>query len=230
MRCRSAAAGFKASLFATGLALGFAAALASCGGRSPPPTENAPSLPSAPADELLAPEAFAAIADADARSRAIFMEASKVLLHPRCVNCHPPDDTPRQREASMPHDPPVRRGPDDRGLPGLRCMSCHQEHNVDGTRVPGAPEWHLAPLEMVWLGRTAGQICEQLKDPTRNGGKTLEQIVEHSAKDALVGWGWKPGADRKPAPGTQEQFGALMEAWAASGAACPPSEDTEVSR
>lgn len=222
MRCWSAAAGFKA--------VALAAALAGCGGTSRPPTEIEAPLPSAPADVLLAPEAFAAIADAETRSRALFMEASKVLLHPRCVNCHPPDDTPRQREASMRHDPPVRRGPEDRGLPGLMCLSCHQERNVDGTRIPGAPEWHLAPVEMAWLGRTPGQICAQVKDPARNGGKTLAEIVEHAAKDELVAWGWSPGADRRPAPGTQAQFGALMEAWAASGAACPPSDDTEVSR
>ncbi|PYM55919.1 MAG: Isoquinoline 1-oxidoreductase subunit, partial [Candidatus Rokuibacteriota bacterium] len=37
----------------------------------------------------------------------------------------------------------------------------------------------------------------------------------------LVGWAWNPGADREPAPGTQAMFGALVKAWAASGAVCP---------
>ena len=37
----------------------------------------------------------------------------------------------------------------------------------------------------------------------RNGGKALAAIVEHNAHDELVGWGWHPGADREPAPGTQ---------------------------
>lgn len=192
------------------------------GGKSTPPATPPPAGESA---DLRAPEVFASIADKDERARALFLEASKVLLHPRCVNCHPPDDTPRQRMAMSLHDPPVLRGKDGRGVPGMTCYGCHQERNVEGTRVPGAPDWHLAPLEMAWLGRTPGEICEQLKDPARNGGKTLEQIVEHSAHDELVGWGWKPGADREPAPGTQERFGALMEAWRASGAACP-----EVSR
>ena len=30
-------------------------------------------------------------------------------------------------------------------------------------------------------------------------------------------------ADRTPAAGTQEQFGKLIEAWVATGAACPAS-------
>ena len=64
-------------------------------------------------------------------------------------------------------------------------------------------------------------ICAQLKDRRRNGGKTLPQIVEHMAHDELVGWAWSPGAGRAPAPGTQEAFGALIKAWADSGAQCP---------
>ena len=30
------------------------------------------------------------------RSRALFLEASRVLLHPRCANCHPDGDVPAQ--------------------------------------------------------------------------------------------------------------------------------------
>ena len=82
--------------------------------------------------------------------------------------------------------------------------------------------WHLAPLSMAWQQRSLGEICAQVKDPARNGGQTLEQIVEHMANDPLVGWAWKPGGGREPAPGTQAAFGALVKAWADSGAACPP--------
>jgi hypothetical protein len=39
--------------------------------------------------------------------------------------------------------------------------------------------------------------------------------------DSLVGWAWPPGKGRTPAPGTQAEFGALMRAWADSGAHCP---------
>lgn len=205
----------------TGLGLALASALAACSASSPPPS---PALPP-PADPraLRAPAAFAVIEDEDDRSVALFTEASRVLLHPRCVNCHPDGDSPLQGDEGRIHDPPVLRGPDDHGVAGLECGSCHQDTNLELARVPGAPLWHLAPRSMTWQNRTPGQICEQLKDPARNGGKTLAQIVEHSAHDKLVAWGWSPGHGREPAPGTQEQFGALMAAWSETGAACPPA-------
>lgn len=154
----------------------------------------------------------------------MFVEVSRVLTHARCVNCHPPDDTPRQGDNAALHDPPVLRGPQDRGIPALGCTTCHQDRNAELARIPGAPDWHLAPLTMVWLGKSPAAICEQLKDPARNGGRSLAQIRDHIAHDELVGWGWKPGADRAPAPGTQAQAGALVQAWIDTGAACPNEE------
>jgi hypothetical protein len=159
--------------------------------------------------------------DRAARSRALFVEVTRVLLHARCRNCHPSGDTPLQGAEARPHDPPVVRGPDNRGVVGMRCASCHQDANQQLARVPGAPNWKLAPIEMAWAGKSARQICEQLKDPKRNGGRTLEAIADHSAHDPLVAWGWAPGADREPAPGTQATFGALVRAWIESGAVCP---------
>lgn len=194
------------------------------GGNSAPPPTRPPPTPTAEGD-LRSPEAFADIADLPSRSRAMFVEASRVLLHPRCANCHPPDDTPRQGDAAMLHDPPVARGADDHGVPALECQSCHQDRNVELARIPGAPGWHLAPIEMAWLGRTPGQICEQVKDRARNGGKTLAEIHDHMAHDDLVAWGWDPGDGRTPAPGTQAQLGALIGAWIETGAACPPEEE-----
>src|SRR5687768_13059893 len=122
------------------------------------------------ANELRAVADFDAIPDRASRSRALFLEVSRVLMHPRCVNCHPADDVPRQRMAMEMHDPPVLRGPSDRGVVGMECAGCHQEHNQAHTRVPGAPEWHLAPIEMAWVGKSAAAICAQIKDPERNGG------------------------------------------------------------
>ena len=70
-------------------------------------------------------------------------------------------------------------------------------------------------------GQVAGEICVQIKDADRNGGMTLDQLVHHMAEDSLVGWGWHPGAGRTPAPGTQQEFGALIKAWVETDAACP---------
>jgi hypothetical protein len=173
---------------------------------------------------VLAPvEAFDKIGDPKRRSLALFQEAGKVITHPRCLNCHPPDNTPRQGEDMRVHNPPVQRGPTGSGTPAMRCSTCHGKANYDAARIPGHGRWRLAPIEMAWLGQTLGAICEQIKDPQRNGGKTLEQIVNHMARDSLVGWGWHPGDGREPAPGTQEQFGELIKAWAETGAYCPKS-------
>ena len=73
---------------------------------------------------------------------------------------------------------------------GMRCTTCHGETNFEAGHVPGNPNWHLAPIEMAWVGKSLGAICEQIKDPNRNGGKTLGQIVDHVTDDELVGWAW----------------------------------------
>ncbi len=168
----------------------------------------------------LAPvSAFDKITDKEKRGVALFQEAGKVILHPRCLNCHPRDDYPRQGDALRMHEPPVVRGAGGMGPSGMRCFTCHGAANFE--RVPGNPRWHLAPIEMAWIGRSLGEVCEQIKDPKRNGGKSLADIVHHMAEDELVGWGWNPGAGRAPAPGTQKEFGALIKAWADNGAQCP---------
>ena len=201
---------------------GAPAAMLSCQPGRTQQSATSPSgqLPAVPARELRSPDAFAVYGERAERSRALFGEAARVMLHPRCANCHPSGDAPLQRDGGL-HEPPVLRGAEDRGVVGMECTSCHQDQNLELARVPGAPNWHLAPRSMAWVGRDPGSICEQVKDPARNGGKTLAQIVDHSQHDALVAWGWAPGADREPAPGSQAQFGALVAAWVDSGAECP---------
>jgi len=171
--------------------------------------------------DLRAPASFASLATNEERSGAMFVEATKVMLHSRCANCHPAGDSPLQGLEQRVHDPPVTRGPDGHGVVGMDCSSCHQTHNQPLIRVPGAPKWAVAPLKMAWVGRSPRALCEQLKDPSRNGGKTLAQIQEHSAHDELVAWGWVPGSGREPAPGSQRAFGALIQGWIDSGAHCP---------
>jgi hypothetical protein len=173
------------------------------------------------AQTLAGVDSFSTISDPAQRSAALFTEAAKVFTHPRCMNCHPAGDRPRQGDLRRPHQPPVFRGEDGFGLPALRCPVCHQQANVDAGRVPGDPVWHLAPAEMGWESKTVGQICAQIKDPERNGNRSLEEIVHHVGTDHLVGWAWAPGAGRQPAPGTQAQVGALLDEWVKSGAVCP---------
>jgi len=203
------------------LPLALALAIGGCGGQAADGPRGPARLRSIAKTELRAPSDFAGIASPRERSKALFLEASRVFMHPRCVNCHPNGDIPHQGMNLALHDPPTLRGPENHGVVGMTCTSCHQDKNQELARVPGAPNWALAPIEMAWAGKSPREICEQVKDPRRNGGKSLAAIVEHVAHDGLVGWGWNPGADREPVPGTQAAFEAIVAAWAETGAECP---------
>lgn len=177
-----------------------------------------------PSVMLRGPAAFGHIRDDRERARQLFAEMGRVLQHPRCVNCHPSGDRPLQGEEGRPHEPRVVRRAGGMGLPGMTCTTCHAPENVQVTgdwSMPGHPNWHLAPASMAWAGRSLAEICAQVKDPERNGGMSLEEVVRHLDEDSLVGWAWEPGAGREPAPGTQEELGELARAWVEAGAACP---------
>src|SRR5262249_1588233 len=72
---------------------------------------------------------------------AAFDRIATVLQSPRCLNCHPRGDRPGQGNDRQTHLMNVQRGPDDKGLPAMRCATCHQGHNNDRAGVPGAPHW-----------------------------------------------------------------------------------------
>jgi hypothetical protein len=178
--------------------------------------------------QLRPPASFSDIADRAVRSRAIFAEVAKVLTSPRCMNCHPAGDHPLQGNDHHAHQPAAARGPNDNGVPGLPCASCHTDRNftlptgeASYRSIPGHQRWGLAPIGMAWEGKSVGDICRQITDPARNGGRNLALLHDHIANDDLVGWAWHPGAGRQPAPGTQNQLGDLVQAWIDSGAECP---------
>lgn len=152
-----------------------------------------------------------------------------VFSHPRCANCHVEDARPRWSGANYGPKPRVhafnvQRGADGSGFgnAGMRCTTCHFSSNSNVLNgPPGAENWHLAPAEMAWFGKSSNHICEQIKDPLRNGDRTLAEVAEHVRTDALVGWGWSPGPGREPAPGSADETFAAIEAWSAAGAPCP---------
>jgi hypothetical protein len=152
---------------------------------------------------------------------ALFDRIATVLTHPRCINCHQAD-SPRQTDAKVRHLPLVVRGADNHGAPTQSCQTCHQTANAAGGFVPGATGWSLAPLSMLWEGRTNAQICAQIEDPARNGGrKTGEQIIEHMKTDPLVLWAWTPGAGRTTPPLSHDEFVEILETWVRAGMPCP---------
>jgi hypothetical protein len=165
-------------------------------------------------------------AESKSESEALFMQMHSVLTHPRCLNCHPKGDSPKQGDQARLHVPSMTRGPRDNGPAGMHCDTCHQKANFPASGVPGAPTWHLAPLSMAWENKTPGEICRQMLDRRRNGNKSLAQIVHHLTEDALVAWGWSPGVDvtgkaRDPVPIAKPEFNRIVHAWAKSGASGP---------
>ena len=209
----------RAGVIRAALAGGSLLALAAVGaGAADAPAPGPTGLPTG----LRPPAAFAGIADPGQRAVALFREAGRVIRGPRCVNCHPAGDRPLQGDDGHPHEPWVRRGADGHGVAGLRCTTCHHDANFAPAGVPGHPHWGLAPRSMAWQGQSLGAICRQIKDPARNGGRSVAAVVDHMAGDSLVGWAWAPGGGRSPAVGTQAELGALLHAWQDAGAACPP--------
>ena len=118
----------------------------------------------------------------------------------------------------------ISRGPDDHGAPALQCKTCHQAANQPASGVPGAPDWHLAPLRMAWEGLSPGELCRALLDPQR-GGMPPEKLVAH-LNTALVRWAWAPGSNAQGAPRStpplsHEAFVEVAQQWLASGSECP---------
>src|SRR5262245_19962047 len=149
-----------------------------------------------------------------------FRRMTEVLRHPRCLNCHPSGDFPRQADDRHRHRMLVARGPDDRGTPTLKCSTCHQTVNTADGRVPGAPHWQLAPRSMGWEGLSDADLCRALKDPRKNRGRSIQALVDHMTGDPLVQWAWSPGERTPPTIG-QREFHDLVRQWARTGAACP---------
>ncbi|MEM0929156.1 MAG: hypothetical protein AAGI89_07685 [Pseudomonadota bacterium] len=155
----------------------------------------------------------------------------EVFSHPRCANCHvPADNRPRWSGASYQltegewayHGMNVDGGDSRDGRDSMPCSTCHATSNSELPHgPPGAPHWALAPVEMVWWEQSSRQICEQIKDLDRNGGRSLDEVAAHIDHDALVHWGWEPGPGREPAPHSVEETVASFTAWAEAGAPCP---------
>jgi len=152
-----------------------------------------------------------------------FMDVYKVLMSPRCMNCHPAGDVPLQGDDSHIHTMLPQRGKDGKGIYAMKCMNCHQPTNLEGlNKPPGNPNWHLPPatMKMVFEGRTPNQLAKQIINPKTNGNKTLQQLIEH-ADDGLVKAGWNMGEGRTVPPMSHEEFKKSWITWIKTGAYAP---------
>ena len=153
-----------------------------------------------------------------------FEDVARVLLSPRCRNCHPAGERPLQRDQGVPHAMNISRRSSESGLP---CTACHRDKNATfAGGAPGVPGWRMptADTPMVFEGRSVPALCEQLRDPERNGGRDLDDLVEHVGHDALVVWAWTPGEGRTPPPVPFDEFVARFTRWAQAGGPCPRPE------
>lgn len=170
---------------------------------------------------LAAPAAAQTPAEIEA-GREAFARAVAVFQHPRCTNCHNRGEGPGQGNTPRAHFSNVKRGADGRGDGPTRCTNCHKATNTGGGTTPGAPDWRMPPPGRAgWDGLTPAEICAALKDRERNAGLSVDQVVEHMAKDPLVLWAWAPGGIRAKPPLAHDEFMALMRSWRAGGGSCP---------
>ena len=155
-----------------------------------------------------------------------FMDVYKVLMSPRCMNCHPSGDVPLQGDDSHLHTMLPRRGKDGKGLYAMKCSNCHQPTTMEGLhKPPGHPDWHLPPakMKMVFQGKTPEQLAKQLVNPKTNGGKTMKQLIQH-ADDGLVKIGWNMGEGRPAPPLSHAEFKKAWITWIENGAYVPKTE------
>jgi hypothetical protein len=174
----------------------------------------------APKTEKVAP--FVVKKDSVASVKA-FNAVYKVLMSPRCMNCHPSGDVPLQGDDSHLHTMLPKRGLEGKGVLAMKCANCHQPENTPGLHTPpGNPNWHLPPadMKMVFQGKTPRQLAKQLIDPKQNGHKDMQKLIAH-ADDGLVLAGWNPGEGRTLPPMSHAAFKKAWLTWVSTGAYAP---------
>jgi mono/diheme cytochrome c family protein len=162
---------------------------------------------------------------------AAWNEIYSVLTSPRCINCHTATNYPQQGDDRHRHFANVIRGRTGSGVPGLNCVSCHQQSNADSTGVPGGPKWHLAPLSMKWQDTndrplSSAAVCQAVTDRKRNNNMDGRALLKHHEEEALVLWAWNPGrrpdgSMRTQPPLSHAQFVAATRTWVEAGTPCP---------
>ena len=155
-----------------------------------------------------------------------------VLTHPRCLNCHTTTDYPTTGDERRPHVLQIKRGPDGHGTL-MKCQACHGAENRVVSGLPGAPDWHMAPLSLAWEkapGERASSaaICASLKHGNDDDGQPdFEGLIEYAQLAAFVHWAWEPGKRRDGTarslpPLSHAQFVNAVKRWISAGAPCPP--------
>lgn len=151
-----------------------------------------------------------------------FAKLMPVFAHPRCVNCHGgvnpfsgdghftdmPDDEAAQLRLTAEEAKLAGRSPGDHRLgSNAPCLQCH-------TDTADSVDWHLAPSQMAFNGRTTIDLCRQLKKEE----VTSEELIGHLHRDRLirVAFRGRKGVPDEPAefpPMGRSVFLQLAEEW-----------------
>lgn len=158
----------------------------------------------------------------------------EVFTHPRCINCHVgADNAPLWRTElsrdDVAHGMAINADASRIGARTVLCSACHQLSAKPNTVPRAAPHtgmvWRLAPLGFQWVDKDSREICLQVRDPERNGGRDAQGLIEHILHDAsvvgFIAWSYDPGPGRAPAPGSLQSHLEDMATWTAAGMPCP---------
>ncbi len=154
----------------------------------------------------------------------------EVNSHPRCSNCHVGSDNipmwsgPAYGKA-RPHGMNINAGESRIGAEYVTCSTCHALRETGLNDVPHAApqvamDWRLAPVEAEWFGKSSVEICNQLRDPERNGDRDHLDLASHLDHDVILHWAWNPGGGREPAPYSLQQHVNDILAWGVAGFPC----------
>lgn len=158
-----------------------------------------------------------------------WMRIYEVVSHPRCSNCHVgADNIPMWSGPSYgrtrPHGMNINAGESRIGIEYVQCSTCHTYREGANDAPHAAPQvamnWQLPPAEAEWFGKSSDEICNQLRDPDRNGGRDFQDIANHLDHDLILHWAWNPGGGREPAPYNLQEHVNDVLAWGVAGYPC----------
>ena len=154
----------------------------------------------------------------------------EVTSHPRCSNCHVgPSNVPMWSGPSYGktrvHGMAVNAGESRIGAETILCTTCHAPREGLNDMPHAAPQvaadWQLPPVEAEWFGKSSPEVCNQLRDPQRNGDRSFLELAEHLDHDVILHWAWNPGGGREPAPYDLQTHVNDLLIWGVAGQPCP---------
>ena len=125
---------------------------------------------------------------------------------------------------ARPHGMNIVAGESRIGAEYVLCSTCHAYRETLNDMPHAAPQvamnWQLPPAEAEWFGKSSVEICEQLRDPERNGDRGLLELASHLDHDLILHWAWNPGGGREPAPYSLQEHVNDVLAWGVAGFPC----------